>query len=114
MIIKRGDLFYADLSPVVGSEQGGIRPVVIIQNDVGNKYSPTTIIAAITSQKNKARLPTHIAVEPTELSLPKHSVILLEQIRTIDKSRLKEKIGTLSANNMAELEKALKISVGIT
>ncbi len=114
MIIKRGDLFYADLSPVVGSEQGGIRPVLIIQNDVGNKYSPTTIIAAITSQKNKARLPTHIEVEPSEYSLPKHSVILLEQIRTIDKSRLKEKIGSLSNRTMDGVEKALKVSVGVT
>ncbi|NLY09707.1 MAG: type II toxin-antitoxin system PemK/MazF family toxin [Tissierellia bacterium] len=114
MIIRRGDLFYADLSPVVGSEQGGVRPVVVIQNDIGNKYSPTTIVAAITSQKNKARLPTHVPVEPEEYSLPKYSVILLEQVRTIDKTRLREKIGTLKQKTMYELERALKISIGIT
>ena len=93
MTIKRGDMFYADLSPVVGSEQGGIRPVVIIQNDLGNKYSPTVIAAAITSQTNKTKLPTHIEIQGNTKGLKNDSVILTEQIRTIDKSRLKEKIG---------------------
>jgi mRNA interferase MazF len=92
-MIKRGDVFYADLSPVVGSEQGGVRPVLVIQNDIGNKYSPTIIIAAITSQINKAKLPTHVEITGQEYGLPKDSVILLEQIRTIDKKRLREKIG---------------------
>ena len=91
MIVKRGDIYYADLSPVIGSEQGGIRPVLIVQNDVGNKYSPTVIAAAITSQINKAKLPTHIEIDAQEYGLSKDSVILLEQIRTIDKKRLKEK-----------------------
>ena len=95
MIVKRGEIYYADLSPVVGSEQGGVRPVLIVQNDVGNKYSPTVIAAAITSQINKAKMPTHIEVDASEYGLAKDSVILLEQIRTIDKRRLKEKIGTV-------------------
>ena len=98
--IKRGYLYYADLSPVVGSEQGGIRPVLIIQNDIGNKYSPTVIVAAITSQINKAKLPTHIEISANEYGLNKDSVILLEQIRTIDKKRLREKIGCLDKNMM--------------
>ena len=93
MTVRRGDIFYADLSPVVGSEQGGIRPVIIIQNDMGNKYSPTVICAAITSQINKAKLPTHIEISAEKYGLVKDSVILLEQIRTIDKKRLREKIG---------------------
>ena len=95
MIVKRGDIFYADLSPVIGSEQGGVRPVLIVQNDVGNKYSPTVIAAAITSQINKAKMPTHIEISAAEYGLNKDSVILLEQIRTIDKRRLREKIGRL-------------------
>ena len=110
--VKRGDVYYADLSPVVGSEQGSVRPVVIIQNDVGNKYSPTTIIAAITSQMNKSKMPTH--VELTDLKdLPKHSVVLLEQIRTIDKRRLRDRIGKFDDRLMRKLERALLISVGI-
>lgn len=92
MKVKRGDIFYADLSPVVGSEQGGVRPVLVVQNDIGNKYSPTVIIAAITSQMNKVKLPTHVEVS-AEFGLPKNSVVLLEQIRTIDKKRLREKVG---------------------
>ncbi len=111
-IIKRGDLFYADLSPVVGSEQGGMRPVLIIQNDIGNKYSPTIIAAAITSQINKAKLPTHIELKAGDYGLPKDSVILLEQIRTLDKKRLKEKIGTLKSDTMKRADKAILISLG--
>ena len=95
MIVKRGDIYYADLSPVVGSEQGGIRPVLVIQNDIGNKYSPTVIAAAITSQINKAKMPTHIELAAKDYGLNKDSVILLEQIRTIDKRRLREKIGRI-------------------
>ncbi|WP_019132013.1 type II toxin-antitoxin system PemK/MazF family toxin [Peptoniphilus obesi] len=113
MLIKRGDIFYADLSPVIGSEQGGVRPVVIIQNDVGNKYSPTIIIAAITSQQNKTRLPTHVNVESKDVPLPKNSVILLEQIRTIDKKRLREKIGHFDNGVISEINRALKISLNI-
>ena len=109
MVIKRGDMFYADLSPVVGSEQGGVRPVLIIQNDVGNKHSPTVIAAAITSQTGKSKLPTHI-----EIGLKADSVILTEQIRTIDKSRLKEKIGHINDEHvMAELNNALGVSFGL-
>ena len=114
MLIKRGDIFYADLSPVVGSEQGGIRPVLIIQNDIGNKYSPTIIVSAITSQINKAKLPTHIEISAEEYGLPKDSVILLEQIRTIDKRRLKEKIGHLSEGLMDKVNQSIKISFGLT
>lgn len=113
MLIKRGDIFYADLSPVIGSEQGGVRPVVVIQNDVGNKYSPTIIIAAITSQQNKTKLPTHVSVESKDVPLPKNSVILLEQIRTIDKKRLREKIGHFDNDVISEIDKALKISLNI-
>lgn len=113
MIVKRGDLFYADLSPVIGSEQGGVRPVVIIQNDVGNKYSPTTIVAAITSQLNKTKLPTHVKVKANGNDLPKNSVILLEQVRTIDKKRLREKIGNFADDVMRDIDQALKISLGI-
>lgn len=110
--IKRGDLYYADLSPVVGSEQGGIRPVLIIQNDVGNKYSPTVIVAAITSQINKARIPTHIELSAEKYGLPKDSVVLLEQLRTLDKRRLQEKIGKLDDYKMAYIDNALLISLG--
>ena len=113
MIIKRGDIFYADLSPVIGSEQGGIRPVLIVQNDIGNKYSPTVICAAITSQINKAKLPTHIEINSEEYDLVKDSVVLLEQIRTIDKKRLKEKICHLENDLMEKVNKGLEISLGL-
>ena len=112
MMIKRGDLYYADLSPVVGSEQGGVRPVLVVQNDVGNKYSPTVIAAAITSQLGKAKLPTHIALSAGDYGLAKDSVVLLEQIRTIDKRRLREKIGELPINLMKKVNDALLISLG--
>ena len=112
-MVKRGDIFYADLSPVVGSEQGGVRPVLVVQNDVGNKYSPTVIITAITSQINKAKLPTHIELPGDDYGLSKDSVILAEQIRTIDKRRLKEKIGHLDDSLMENINTALKISFGI-
>ncbi|APC42178.1 MULTISPECIES: type II toxin-antitoxin system PemK/MazF family toxin [Clostridium] len=112
-IVKRGDIFYADLSPVVGSEQGGIRPVIILQNDIGNKYSPTIIIAAITSQINKAKLPTHVEISSEEYGLNKDSVVLLEQIRTLDKKRLKEKIGHMTDGDMKKVDTALLISVGL-
>jgi mRNA interferase MazF len=114
VVIKRGDIFYADLSPVIGSEQGGVRPVLVIQNDIGNKYSPTIIAAAITSQINKAKLPTHIEISAQEYGLVKDSVILLEQIRTIDKQRLKEKIGRLDDELMEKVNEALTISFGLT
>lgn len=113
MVIKRGDIFYADLSPVIGSEQGGVRPVLIVQNDVGNKYSPTVIAAAITSQINKAKLPTHIEISAQEYGLQKDSVILLEQIRTIDKKRLREKIGHLDDELMDKVNEAIGISFGL-
>lgn len=113
MIVKRGDIFYADLSPVIGSEQGGTRPVLVIQNDIGNKYSPTIIIAAITSQINKAKLPTHIEISAPDYGLPKDSVVLLEQVRTIDKKRLREKIGKFSDGMMKEVDECLKISLGL-
>ncbi|MBD9219142.1 type II toxin-antitoxin system PemK/MazF family toxin [Anaerotignum sp. MSJ-24] len=113
MTVARGDIFYADLSPVVGSEQGGIRPVLIIQNNMGNKYSPTVICAAITSQINKAKLPTHIEISAEKYSLVKDSVVLLEQIRTIDKKRLREKICTTDNAFMMMINKALCISLGI-
>lgn len=106
--IKRGQIYYADLSPVVGSEQGGMRPVVIIQNDIGNEYSPTTIVACITSVQTKKKMPTHI-----EIPLFKDSIILMEQIRTIDKRRLKNLIASVGANTMAQVDKAIKISLGI-
>ena len=111
--IQRGDIFYADLSPVIGSEQGGIRPVLIVQNDVGNKYSPTVIAAAITSRMTKSRLPTHIEVDATEYGLAKDSIILLEQIRTLDKKRLKERMGHLDANSMNSVNHALSVSFGL-
>ncbi len=110
--IKRGELYYADLSPVVGSEQGGVRPVLVVQNDIGNKYSPTVIVAAVTSKINKAKLPTHIEIEASTYGLEKDSVILLEQIRTLDKSRLQFKIGDLSPNIMKNVDKGLLISLG--
>lgn len=113
MIIKRGDMFYADLSPVVGSEQGGVRPVLIIQNDIGNKFSPTVIIAAITSQINKAKLPTHVEIKAHEYGIQKDSVILLEQVRTIDKKRLRERIGHLDDKLMEQVNDALSISFGL-
>lgn len=110
--IKRGELYYADLSPVIGSEQGGVRPVLIVQNDVGNKYSPTVIVCAITSKLTKARLPTHIELKEGVGGLSRQSVVLLEQLRTLDKRRLKEKIGALSKIKMEEVDKALLISLG--
>ena len=113
MIVKRGDIYYADLSPVVGSEQGGIRPVLVIQNDIGNKYSPTVIAAAITSQINKAKMPTHIELAAKDYGLNKDYVILLEQIRTIDKRRLREKIGRIDDGLMASVNNALSISFGL-
>ncbi len=114
MTIKRGDMFYADLSPVIGSEQGGIRPVVIIQNDLGNKYSPTVIAAAITSQLGKTKLPTHIPIGSQNVGLKTDSVILAEQVRTIDKSRLKEKIGHIEDKNiMNQINSALGVSIGL-
>ena len=113
MIVKRGDIYYADLSPVVGSEQGGIRPVLVIQNDIGNKYSPTVIAAAITSQINKAKMPTHIELAAKDYGLNKDSVILIEQIRTIDKRRLREKIGRIDDGLMASVNNALSISFGL-
>ena len=114
MNIKRGDIFYADLSPVVGSEQGGVRPVLIVQNDVGNRFSPTVIAAAITRQNSKANLPTHITLRASGSGLSKDSVVLLEQIRTIDKKRLKEKMGTLDTISMARVDEALTISFGLS
>jgi mRNA interferase MazF len=111
-MIRRGELYYADLSPVIGSEQGGVRPVLVVQNDIGNKYSPTIIAAAITSQINKAKLPTHIELSGSGFGLNKDSVILLEQIRTIDKKRLKEKIGELPLVTMQKVNDALLISLG--
>ncbi len=113
MTIKRGDIYYADLSPVVGSEQGGIRPVLIVQNDVGNKYSPTVIAAAITSQRDKTKLPTHIQVNADNSGLAKDSIVLLEQIRTIDKQRLKEKMGSLDDQSMNMINQALSVSFGL-
>ena len=111
-MIKRGELYYADLSPVVGSEQGGVRPVLVVQNDIGNKYSPTVIAAAVTSKINKAKLPTHIELNAVEYGLVKDSVVLLEQIRTIDKRRLKERIGELPDSTMNMVNDALLISLG--
>ncbi len=113
MTVKRGEIYYADLSPVVGSEQGGVRPVLIIQNDVGNKYSPTVIAAAITSQQDKTQLPTHISVEAEGSGLQKNSIVLLEQVRTIDKRRLKEKMGNLDVSMMDKVDKALSVSFGL-
>ena len=114
MHVRRGDIFYAQLNPVVGSEQGGTRPVLVVQNDIGNQYSPTTIVLAITSQISKAKLPTHVEVSGTKSSLEKNSVILAEQMRTIDKSRLKQKIAYLDEEFMVKVDKALEISLGLT
>ena len=114
MDIIRGDIYYADLSPVVGSEQGGVRPVLVIQNDVGNKFSPTVIIAAITSQLTKAKLPTHIELNKETYNLAKDSVVLLEQIRTLDKRRLKEKVSSIDTLKMQQVDLAMMISLGIT
>ena len=113
MNIKRGDIYYADLSPVIGSEQGGLRPVLIVQNDVGNKYSPTVIAAAITSRMGKTKLPTHIDVVGNQVGLAKDSVILLEQIRTLDKKRLKEKMGHLDDDTMRNVNDAIGVSFGL-
>lgn len=113
MNVKRGDIYYADLSPVVGSEQGGLRPVLIIQNDVGNRYSPTVIAAAITSRMGKNRLPTHIDIHADRVGLAKDSVVLLEQIRTLDKRRLKEKMGHLDENMMGAVNEAIAVSFGL-
>lgn len=113
MVVKRGDIYYADLSPIVGSEQGGLRPVLIIQNDVGNKHSPTVIVSAITSSMSKAKLPTHISLCANAGLLNKDSVILLEQIRTIDKQRLREKIGHVDIDTMNKVNEGLSISFGM-
>lgn len=112
-IVRRGEIYYADLSPVVGSEQGGMRPVLIVQNDVGNKYSPTVIAAAITSQQNKAKLPTHIEISARSVGLSRNSVILLEQIRTLDKRRLKERMGALDSTLMQRVDDAIAVSFGL-
>ena len=114
MEVNRGDIFYADLSPVVGSEQGGVRPVLVVQNDVGNKFSPTVIIAAITSQLTKAKLPTHIELEKQKYNLVKDSVVLLEQIRTLDKRRLKDKVCSIDNLTMQKVDIAIMVSLGIT
>ncbi len=111
--VKRGDIFYADLSPVVGSEQGGIRPVLVLQNDIGNKHSPTVIVAAITSQINKSKLPTHLSIRADQFGIAKDSVVLLEQLRTIDKKRLREKVCHIDHENMKKVDYALKISLGL-
>ncbi|HSJ38982.1 MAG TPA: type II toxin-antitoxin system PemK/MazF family toxin [Planococcus sp. (in: firmicutes)] len=113
MIVKRGDVFFAELSPVVGSEQGGTRPVLVIQNDIGNRFSPTVIIAAITAQIQKAKLPTHVEIDAKKYSFERDSVILLEQLRTIDKSRLTDKITQLDDALMEKVDEALEISVGL-
>ncbi len=113
MVIKRGDIYYADLRPVIGSEQGGVRPVLIIQNDAGNKHSPTVICAAITSKMNKAKLPTHVELRCKDCQIIMDSVVLLEQIRTIDKKRLKEKVCHLNLQMMERIDEALKISLNI-
>ena len=113
MIVKRGEVYFADLSPVVGSEQGGVRPVLVIQNNIGNRFSPTVIVAAITAQIQKAKLPTHVEIEAEKFGFERDSVILLEQIRTIDKQRLTDKITHLSDDLMAEVDTALKISLGL-
>lgn len=113
MNVRRGDIYYADLSPVVGSEQGGVRPVLIVQNDVGNRFSPTVIAAAITSQRAKANLPTHIMLQAESTGLTRDSIVLLEQIRTIDKHRLKERMGRLDSAAMSQVDQALSISFGL-
>lgn len=113
MSVKRGEIYYADLSPVVGSEQGGIRPVLVLQNDIGNKYSPTIIVAAITSQINKSKMPTHLSIRADQFGIAKDSVILLEQLRTIDKKRLRERVCHIDTDNMKKIDYALKISLGL-
>ena len=113
-MIKRGEIYYAQLNPVVGSEQGGIRPVLVVQNDIGNQYSPTTIILAITSQINKAKLPTHVELKGEEFGLERDSVILAEQIRTVDKTRLKQRISVLNEEVMAKVNQALSVSLGLS
>jgi mRNA interferase MazF len=113
LIVKRGDVFFADLSPVVGSEQGGTRPVLVIQNDIGNRFSPTVIIAAITAQIQKAKLPTHVEIDAQKYGFERDSVILLEQVRTIDKSRLTDKITQLDVELMEQVDEALEISLGL-
>ena len=113
-MVRRGEIYYADLSPVVGSEQGGMRPVLIIQNNVGNHYSPTVIIAAITAKIQKAKMPTHVEISAEEYNLEKNSVVLLEQIRTIDKQRLREKVTQLDIKMMKKIDQALEISVGLS
>ncbi|KUG05107.1 programmed cell death toxin ydce [hydrocarbon metagenome] len=113
-MIKRGEIYFAQLNPVVGSEQGGIRPVLVIQNDIGNQYSPTTIVLAITSQINKAKLPTHIELKADQYGLERDSVILAEQIRTIDKTRLKQRIAILDEEMMANIDQALEVSLGLS
>ena len=114
LLVNKGDIYFADLSPVVGSEQGGVRPVLVVQNNVGNKYSPTIIVAAVTSQKNKANLPTHVEIAADGNGLSKNSVVLLEQLRTIDKKRLKERIGTINQDRLPDVDEALGVSLGIT
>ena len=114
MSVKRGEIYYADLSPVVGSEQGGIRPVLIVQNDIGNRHSPTVIAAAITSRLDKARLPTHISLDAASCGLTKDSIVLLEQIRTIDKRRLKDRMGAIDRESMQRVDNALSISFGLS
>lgn len=113
LIVKKGEIYFADLSPVIGSEQGGVRPVLVVQNDVGNKYSPTVIVAAVTSQINKAKLPTHVEIPAEGHGLAKDSVVLLEQLRTIDKKRLREKIGHIDEKSIEKTNEALTISLGI-
>lgn len=113
MSIKRGEIYYADLSPVVGSEQGGMRPVLIVQNDMGNKHSPTVIAAAITSQREKSKLPTHIPLDASRCGLAKDSIVLLEQVRTLDKRRLKERMGELDNGSMTKVDSALSVSFGL-
>lgn len=113
MEVKRGDIFYADLSPVIGSEQGGMRPVLVLQNNIGNHYSPTVIVAAITAKIQKARMPTHVGITAQQTQIERDSVVLLEQIRTIDKQRLRDKITQLNAPLMKKVDEALKVSLGL-
>lgn len=113
MQVRKGDIFFADLSPVVGSEQGGVRPVLVVQNDIGNRFSPTIIVAAVTSQTNKAKLPTHVPISAEGNGLSRDSVVLLEQLRTIDKKRLREHIGTVGTNVIDVVDEALSVSLGI-
>ena len=114
LIIKRGEIYFAQLNPVIGSEQGGVRPVLVVQNDIGNQYSPTTVILAITGRINKAKMPTHVEIQAEEYGLERDSVILAEQIRTIDKMRLKQKIAALDEETMSKVDQALIVSLGLT